>query len=135
MYNSQKTAERIKNLAKSKKIGLIQLQEACGLSKNAISQSAKSQEGMKAKNLVAIANILDCSVDYLLCISDEPNKRNLTSNQQHVVQVGNGTATVELHNGETQKLDEMDSELLNAFNLLPFAEKIKFLNEILEKQK
>lgn len=66
MYNSQETNIRIRKLAKEKGIQMSGLQEKCGLSKNTIMQSGKSQDDMKAKNLYAIAELLECSVDYLL---------------------------------------------------------------------
>ena len=73
MYNSQEMVLRIKQIAKIKGISILEMQEKCGLGRNAISQAAKSQEGMKSKNLYAIADYLDCSVDYLFGRTDDPN--------------------------------------------------------------
>lgn len=70
MYNSQITADRIKELSKERGIQMIVLQEKCQLSPNTIKQSGKSEFGLKAKNLYNIANELDCSVDYLLGRTD-----------------------------------------------------------------
>lgn len=71
MYDSQDVAFRIKSIAKQKGVSIMKLQEDCGLGKNAISQLANSQDGMKSKNLNSIANYLDVSVDYLLGNSNE----------------------------------------------------------------
>jgi transcriptional regulator with XRE-family HTH domain len=71
MYNSQEVALRIKKILKIKGISIGTLQTECGLGKNAITQLASSQEGMKSKNLYAIAEYLNVSVDYLLCRTDE----------------------------------------------------------------
>lgn len=77
MYNSQEVVLRIKKVLKIKGISIGTLQAECGLGKNAITQLASSQEGMKSKNLYAIAEYLNVSVDYLLgrtdeiCIEDE----------------------------------------------------------------
>lgn len=73
MYNSQEVVLRIKQIAKIKGISILEMQKKCGLGRNAISQAAKSQEGMKAKNLYAIADYLDCSIDYLMGKTDDPN--------------------------------------------------------------
>lgn len=48
-YLPQVTSDRIKALASSNGISFSQLNEICGLSKNAIAQSGKGTEGMKAK--------------------------------------------------------------------------------------
>ena len=90
MYNSQLVTERIKQVTKEKNVSMSQLNEICGLSKNAISSAGKSQEGMKAKNLYMIAEYLDVSVDYLLGRTDEPNEYNNISNIDTTV---NGTQT------------------------------------------
>lgn len=93
MYNSQETALRIKNIAKSKRISMELLNSACGLSKNAISQAGKSSDGMKAKNLYVIANYLEVSVDYLLGRTDDQNgyssisniDTTINGNQAHII--------------------------------------------------
>ena len=74
MYNSQETIFRIKQRAKEQGIAILDLQTKCDLGRNAISQAAKSQDGMKARNLFAIAEVLDCSVDYLLGKTVNENK-------------------------------------------------------------
>ena len=72
MYNSQETSTRIKKMAKEKGIPILELQELCGLNKNAIAQAGKSQDGMKARNLYSIAEFLEVSIDYLLGRTDDP---------------------------------------------------------------
>lgn len=84
MYNSQETIFRIKQRAKEQGIAILDLQTKCDLGRNAISQAAKSQDGMKARNLFAIAEVLDCSVDYLLGRTDNP-----TVSGNNIIQSGN----------------------------------------------
>ena len=95
MYNSQETIFRIKQRAKEQGIAILDLQTKCDLGRNAISQAAKSQDGMKARNLFAIAEVLDCSVDYLLGRTDNPTvsgnnisnvKTTITGTQANVIQ-------------------------------------------------
>lgn len=72
MYNSQDTYNRIRDMVKRTGISIKKLNEECSLSENAISSASKSQDGMKARNLYAISNCLDCSVDFLLGRTDNP---------------------------------------------------------------
>lgn len=71
MYDSQEIANRIKSTAKSKKISLKILLSECELGINTISQMSKGND-MLSKNLAKIADYLDCSVDYLLGRTDDP---------------------------------------------------------------
>lgn len=70
MYVSNNVAERIKSLAKSKNISVKALLENVGLGFNTMSNMKNSMP--KADNLARIADYLDCSVDYLLGRTDNP---------------------------------------------------------------
>ena len=70
MYNSSFIAERIKILAKSKKILIKNMLKDIGLGFNTMSNMKTSTP--KADNLAKIADYLDCSVDYLLGRTDKP---------------------------------------------------------------
>ena len=71
MYDLHAVAIRIKKQAKSKKILMKEMLAACGLGVNAVSQMAQGQV-MSSINLARIADYLDCSVDYLLGRTDDP---------------------------------------------------------------
>ncbi len=71
MYDSQEIATRIKSTAKSKKVSLKVMLSECNLGINTISQMSKGND-MLSKNLARIADYLDCSVDYLLGRTDNP---------------------------------------------------------------
>lgn len=73
MYNAQQTAEKIKFQAKSKNILIKNMLEECELSKNALSSMLSRGSWLQANNLARIADYLDCSVDYLLGRTDNPN--------------------------------------------------------------
>ena len=68
MYISQEVAERIKSVAKEKKISLKKLLADTGLGFNTMSNMKTSMP--KSDNLAKIADYLDCSVDYLLGRAD-----------------------------------------------------------------
>ena len=84
MYNAQLTYDRIDEMAKLRGISIGKINEICSLSKNAISNAAKSEYGMKAKNIVLISEILDVSTDYLLGRTDNP-----TSSGNNIIQSSN----------------------------------------------
>lgn len=71
MYNSQSIANRIKSTAKSKGISLKTMLSDCELGINLISHLAKGQ-AVTYVNLAKIADYLNCSVDYLLGRTDNP---------------------------------------------------------------
>lgn len=71
MYNSQDVAETIKKLSKTRNITIKKLLEDVGLGFNTMSNMKTSMP--KADNLAKIADYLDCSVDYLLGRTDNPD--------------------------------------------------------------
>lgn len=71
MYNNNKMAMRIKCQAKARKNTLKDMLHDLDLNINLISQLSKGQN-ITAINLARIADYLDCSVDYLLGRTDNP---------------------------------------------------------------
>ena len=72
MFEPPQVAERIKVVVKSKKIGTLEMLEACGLSKNALTTMVNGSMP-KANSLGRIAKALNVSVDYLLGLTDDPS--------------------------------------------------------------
>lgn len=72
MYNANNLAERIKIIAKNKEIIVKKMLEDCGLNKNTLSTMQYRGSWIQANNLAKIADYLDCSVDYLLGRTDNP---------------------------------------------------------------
>ena len=71
MYNAQETKNRIKLLCKSQKVNMETLLTDCDLGINAVRQ-INDKKGMASYSLARIADYLDCSVDYLLGRTDNP---------------------------------------------------------------
>lgn len=71
MYSAQITKDRIKHLSKSQKINMEDILSSCNLGVNAIRQ-INDTKGMASFSLAKIADYLDCSVDYLLGRTDNP---------------------------------------------------------------
>ncbi len=71
LYNSPYVAKRIKAFAKVKGISLKDLLIACSLGSNTFSHMLHGRS-MAFDSLARIADYLDCSVDYLLGRTDNP---------------------------------------------------------------
>ncbi|MCM1276984.1 MAG: helix-turn-helix domain-containing protein [Lachnospiraceae bacterium] len=76
MYITQGVSNRIKTRAKEINVTLKVVLSDAGLGINIVSQLAKGTE-ISAFNLAKIADRLDCSVDYLLGRTDNPNSHNI----------------------------------------------------------
>ncbi len=71
MYNTVKVAERIKGSLAKNKISTSKMLSDLELGVNALYQFEKGRV-MSSFNLARIADYLDCSVDYLLGRTDNP---------------------------------------------------------------
>lgn len=135
MYNAQLTYDRIDEMAKLRGISIGKINEMCSLSKNAISNAAKSEFGMKAKNIVLISEILNVSTDYLLGRTDSPNISGNSVIQSSNIVNGNNGDHSPLTVTETEQQDEMTKELVKAFQSMSFTDKMEIMNAVLEKTK
>lgn len=97
------TAERIKLIAKSKGISVKEMLEACHLNKNTLSSMLSRGSWPQANNLGFIADYLDCSVDYLLGRTDNP-EINRGSENIHIIKIA-------ARNGSSKELALSDEQL------------------------
>ena len=132
MYNSSETSTRIKKLAQEKGIQMIELQKKCGLSKNTITQSGKSQEGMKAKNLYSIAELVNCSVDYLLGRVDTPNG-TYTINNQNTTVSGTQANVINGNINSSEQSDCIEKEFIEIFKKLTLVDKVSVMDFAINK--
>ncbi len=72
MHNSQEVSNTIKNFAKGKKITIGKMLSDCNLSKNTLSSMQSGGYLPRTETLARIADYLDCSVDYLLGRTNNP---------------------------------------------------------------
>ena len=77
MYISANIATKIKEIAKLKNIPIGKMLTECQLGINTVSQ-LQGDKDILSKNLAKIADYLDCSVDYLLGRTDNPNSHKFT---------------------------------------------------------
>lgn len=71
MYNSQEIASRIKLRAKEQGYSISSVLSACELGKNTVAKIGQGTD-ILTLNFAKIADYLDCSVDYLLGRTDNP---------------------------------------------------------------
>ena len=73
MNTPQEVANEIKNVAKSKNITVAKMLKDCTLNKDLISTTQSKNFYPRIEAICKIADYLDCSVDYLLGRTDNPN--------------------------------------------------------------
>lgn len=73
MYIIHNLISRIKEQAKKKGIKTTVMLEECGINKNMLSTMNTRGSWIQSDGLAKIADYLDCSVDYLLCRTENPN--------------------------------------------------------------
>ena len=71
MFTSKDLAENIKRRTKEKGYTITQLLEKCELGENTINQ-LKQKQGLSCFSLLKIAECLECSLDYLMGRTDNP---------------------------------------------------------------
>ncbi len=72
MNNSQEIANKIKLLAKERKITIGKMLSDCDLSVNTLSSMQSGGYYPRLEAIARIADYLDCSVDYLLGRTEKP---------------------------------------------------------------
>ena len=78
---NQYIASRIKLICKDKKKTLSELIEQCNLAKSFIYDTEKRFVSPSCDKISRIADYLDCSVDYLLGRTDNPNSHKVLTEQ------------------------------------------------------
>lgn len=135
MYNAQLTYDRIDEMAKLRGISIGKINEMCSLSKNAISNAAKSEFGMKAKNIVLISEILNVSTDYLLGRTDNPEVMggNHALSGDGGVAVAGGNANITI--SSEKEIDPTTEEFIKIFCDLDFDDKFEVMQLLMEKRR
>lgn len=110
-----------------------------GISTGNISDWKSGRSMPTATKLDLLADYLDCSVDYLIGRTDEPQvNKNIISNSNIIGASNNlsGSITINrnsLKDGETVT-DELTSEMTRLFSKLTIQEKISLVQSLYEKE-
>ncbi|MDE5884013.1 MAG: hypothetical protein K2H29_02900 [Oscillospiraceae bacterium] len=136
MKNSQEIAIIIKETAKSKKIAVGKMLSDCNLSVNTLSSMQSGGFFPRLEAINKIADYLDCSVDYLLGRTEEPKLETRTEIKQNNNNgINHGINAFMVTAPSEKQLDENQIELLKRFAMLSYAEKIEFMQKLIEKTK
>lgn len=129
MYDEQETAFIIKQTAKAKNITIKQLLENCNLSINTVSELSKGKR-MSYISFAKIADALDCSMDYLMGRTDNPEVtyNNHALSGDGGVAVAGGNANITISNQQKE-----DTELLDLIKSLPLKKRVKIISMIYEE--
>ena len=111
MFSAQLLTDRIKGRAKQQNIKLKDMLIALELNINTISQIS-DKKGLSCFPLGKIANYLDCSVDYLLGLTDNPNKNSSSPERDELLK------------------DPRVLDLINALLSIPPDQRDRFLDEL-----
>ena len=91
MFEPYEIAERIKLYAREKNMTVKSLLKDAGVGEKMVSNmSGKNGSYPQSDKIAQIAKILDCSVDYLLGRTNEPNGVYQNSNSGNIVNCKNG---------------------------------------------
>lgn len=137
MYESTKIAERIKLTAKSQNIVIKDMLFKCGLSKNALSSMASGGSTPKSENLAKIADYLDCSVDYLLGRTDNPNVNgnNVSNIETTIGTQVTGTGNIVNHYPQQNEIEKELCSILSKLNLRDRTELLTIIYNFVDEHK
>lgn len=135
MYNAQNLGERIKSQAREKNILIRDLLTSCDLSINTISQMT-DKKGLSSFSLAKIADYLECSVDYLLGRTDNPEFGTSTlQNSGNHIAFGNNFQNNSIAIGNiasdvSSETEELEQEICSILKRLPLRKRTELLTII-----
>lgn len=100
MYNSERLAENIRSELKKRKLSQKELLEQCELGVNTITKLSNGTD-ILVKNLVKIADVLNCSTDYLL------GRKSVLSTDLHNITNEDMALLGKIHSLPEDSLDEI----------------------------
>ena len=124
MKNPQNLAETIEALSKEKGISVSSMLQDLEMNKNALFTMKKSGYLPRVESLCKFADYFQCSLDYLLGRTEEPQTMNQVNNGN----IGNNSNV----NINKSNLSDTDSELITEFKKLTFTDKAKVMSLIAE---
>ena len=124
MKNPQNLAETIEALSKEKGISVSSMLQDLEMNKNALFTMKKSGYLPRVESLCKFADYFQCSLDYLLGRTEEPQTMNQVNNGN----IGNNSNV----NINKSNLSDTDSELITEFKKLTFTDTAKVMSLIAE---
>lgn len=135
MKNTQIVAERIKIRAKEKGISVKKLLEKCDLGVNTVTKMSNGTD-IVSQNLLKIADGLECSVDYLLGRTENPNIMSevYVNGNNHGIQTIKGNVNIGTV-PKSKETNDITKEFMEAFEKLTLADKADAIKFVLDKMK
>ena len=135
MYELVETVRKIKEEAKKKGIKISDMLISCDLNINTLSSMSNRGSWIQSNSLAKIADYLNCSVDYLLGRTDNPNVNGniINTGNTGVVTGDYNNSSINSINSKEQKSNELDSttlQIAKAFQDLDIFEKTEVMNLI-----
>lgn len=133
--NNAQVANRIKEICKIKGSSISKMLEICSIRKSFIYDLEKRNASPSIEIIGQIADYLDCSVDYLLGRTDNPNistESYIGGDNNGVQAIKNNGAVTISQSSKAEQQDEMTQELVKAFCKLCFSDKMKIMNTIMK---
>lgn len=137
MYEIVETVRKIKEEAKKKGIKISDMLISCDLNINTLSSMSNRGSWIQSNSLAKIADYLNCSVDYLLGRTDNPNVNdNNFYNSSNNVVIGNSSLSnsknIKINAKETKSndFDITTIQIAKAFQDLDIFEKTEVMNLI-----
>lgn len=128
MYNSQILSTRIRKMVKEKGFVQKEMLSSCELNENSLNQMS-DKKGLSSFSLAKIADYLDCSVDYLLGRTENPQV-----NSSNHITTGNiqGDNNANISIGASRKFDDAQEilEMIQELSLLQRSKIVVMINEM-----
>ncbi len=134
MYTAQLTIERIQSLIKEKGLTQKQVLSECSINENTLKRMTDNK-GISSFYLAKIADILECSVDYLLGRTDDPciNRIGITTgdiNNSQIKHSMNVNVSGTTSNGDTGEI----IALINRMTLIQRSKVIVMIDKMLNEE-
>lgn len=136
MYTAQLTIERIQSLIKEKGLTQKEVLKQCDINENTLKRMTDNK-GMSSFYIAKIADCLNCSVDYLLGRTDNPNitaDTYINGDNNGIQAVNNGNNSNLTVNGNTRNDTEELVELIQSLSLVQRAKIITEIDEMKNKK-
>ena len=111
-------SQRIFNVMEQKHLKQSDLAKYIGIASSSVTDWKKKGSIPSADKIVKISEFLNVSIDYLLGVSNEPNLKQLVSNDNIEISQLN--------------VDEITSQLISLFKELSFKDKVEVMNLVIK---
>ena len=121
-------------LCKKRNISITSLIENCNLSKGFIYEMEKRNKTPSVDKIETIANYLDCSVDYLLGRTDNPEKQSTTNSisgsitGNAIVGSTHSSVIIDTKQGQESELSKETLEMLQIYESLDLKKRHQVLD-------